>query len=295
MSGNNSKPKSAPTAQLGERRRTPWPLAVVAGLFVLGAFLTWYGTWFGRTLSDETLTEYLAEEQKPRKVQHALSQIAERIARRDATVKKWYPQVVKLAESPVTEIRLVVAWVMGQDNTAEEFHAALLRLLEDREAVVRRNAAVQLARFKDARGLSELRATLRPYEVAASTGGRVENALSNGTAVKHGTLIAKIEKADKQTEQVRSPLPGVLTRVRASEGAQVNSGDTLFSIAPDGEFVWEALRALYVVGESEDLAEVERYAQGVERMPEEIKKQAALTAQAIRDRSNNSSPVSNAQ
>ncbi|HKS30464.1 MAG TPA: HEAT repeat domain-containing protein [Pyrinomonadaceae bacterium] len=286
MSGNNSKPAmDAKDVKPEGRRRSPWPLALVAGLFVVAAFLTWYGTWFGRSLSDDDLARYLKEENKPRHVQHALFQIAERINNHDEGVKKFYPQVVSLVASPVTEVRQAAAWVMGQDNSSEEFHAALLKLVEDREPIVRRNAAVQLVRFRDARGLPELRAILKPYDVKALAQGRVDNALPDNTNVTFGTLLARIEKADKGMEELRSPLSGVIRRVGAGENKEIQEGETLFSIAPDGEFVWEALRALYVVGEAEDLKEVERYAQGVEHMPERIKEQAAMTARAIRDRS----------
>ena len=290
MSGNNSKHQAHPNLAPPEHRRTPWPLALVAGLFVIAAFFTWYGTWFGRALSDEDMAQYLADDQKPRKVQHALSQVAEQIAQKDPQVRRWYPQVVKLATSPAPEIRQMAAWVMGQDNTSEEFHAALVGLLGDREVVVRRNAAIQLVRFKDARGLPEIRATFKPHEVAAAVAGRVDNALADGTPVHYGTLLAKIEKNAQEREEVRAPLPGTVTRVRAAEGAQVNAGDTLFAIASDSEFVWEALRALYFIGEEQDLAEVERYAAGVKGMPGRIKEQAAQTAQAIRGRSQNSAP-----
>lgn len=287
MTGNNSKPatQSVGAHIAAPKRRSPWPLALVAGLFVIAAFFTWYGTWFGRELSDEDTARYLAESDKPRHIQHALFKIAERINNHDPQVRKFYPQVVALAANPTTEIRQTVAWVMGQDNTAEEFHAALLKLLEDREPIVRRNAAVQLVRFRDAHGLSELRATLKPYEVSAPVAGKVENALPDDTTVTFGTLLARIERADRQVEELRSPLPGIIRRVGAGEEKQVQAGETLFQIAPDSEFVWETLRALYVIGEPEDLAEVERYARGVERMPARIKEQAALTASAIRDRS----------
>lgn len=289
MSGNNSKPATETVGAHVEKRRSPWPLALIAALFVIAAFFTWYGNWFGRNLSDEDISRYLTEDSKPRHVQHALFQIAERMNNHDPNVKKFYPQVLALSSSPVTEIRQTTAWIMGQDNTREEFHAALRKLLEDREPIVRRNAAVQLVRFNDAQGLSELRATLKPYMVAAPVGGKVENALTDGSSVTFGTLLAKIEKADRQIEELRAPLPGVIKRVGAAEDKEVQPGEILFSIAPDSEFVWETLRALYVVGEREDLAEVERYAVGVAHMPARIKEQAALTARAIKDRSEKSS------
>ena len=41
---------------------------------------------------------------------------------------------------------------MGQDNKSEEFHQALLSLLNDNDPLVRRNAALQLVRFGDGSG-----------------------------------------------------------------------------------------------------------------------------------------------
>ena len=62
-----------------------------------------------------------------REIQHALAQLETRIEARDPRVKQWYPQIVALATDPVDEIRVTDAWVMGQDNTSEEFHRALLQ------------------------------------------------------------------------------------------------------------------------------------------------------------------------
>ncbi len=78
-------------------------------------------------------------------------------------------------------------------------------------------------------------------------------------------------------------MPGKVRSVGALEGARVRSGDTLFVIAPDSQFAWEALRALYWVGEREDLPLVERYADANEGLPE-LKQQAALTAKSIQIR-----------
>ena len=98
-------------------------LAVV--VFIVVPFIAWYGTWFGRPLTNNQIAEYLHDE-KARKVQHALWKIAERIQNGDTTVQQFYPRVVELAKSPVAEIRVNVAWVMGQDNHADAFHATLL-------------------------------------------------------------------------------------------------------------------------------------------------------------------------
>ncbi|HKC63639.1 MAG TPA: biotin/lipoyl-binding protein, partial [Pyrinomonadaceae bacterium] len=253
-------------------------------LFVVVPFLTWYLTWFGRPLTDDDIEKYLNDERNVRHVQQALTQIEERIEKGDASVKRWYPKIVALSGSDVTEIRKTTAWVMGQDNKVEEFHAALWNLLEDPQPIVRRNAAVQLVRFQDESGRAELRATLHPYNVLAPTSGTISSVLVAGGEARENALIARITNDQNQVQELRSPLPGKIMNVAAREGAKVNAGDVILTIAPDPDFVYEALRALFFIGKPEDLPDVERYAQGVEGMPDRVKQQAAATAKAIRSR-----------
>jgi hypothetical protein len=283
MSGDNSHPV-AENVQRVERKRSSLPLLIVAALFIIVPFLTWYTTWFGRGLSDEKITEYLSDEKKPRRVQHALAQIAERLERKDASARRWHPQVVALSKSNVAELRSNVAWLMGRDNQTKEFHEALLELVRDKEPIVQRNAALSLVTFNDASGLPVLRAMLQPHALAAPVEGTVNSVLKEGTPTKGGMMLARIRQHDGQIYEVRSPLPGEIKNIVTPEGTKLSAGDTMLSIAPDSSGVWEALRALYLIGEREDLPEVERYAQGVEKMPEEIKQQAALTAKAIKSR-----------
>lgn len=220
-----------------------------------------------------------------RHVQQALAQVEAKIESGDASARQWYPQIVALSGSNVVEIRKTVAWVMGQDNRAEEFHAALLTLLKDQHPGVRRNAAVQLVRFGDASGRAELRATLKPYEVVAPFDGKLSAVLAEGVDLRENVLLARIIDGQNQTREIRSPLPGKLSKVVAQSGAQVSSGHVILTIAPDPDFVYEALRGLLFIGEMDDLPEIERYAQGVEGMPERVQRQAAETAKAIRGRS----------
>src|SRR5678815_921487 len=125
------------------------PILILAALFLAATFLAWYFSWFGRELSNDDIAKYLADEKNPRHVQHALLQIQQRMERGDPSAKSWYPQLVVLSGSPETEFRLTVAWLMGFDNHAPEFHDALLKLLRDQEPIVRRNAALALVRFGD--------------------------------------------------------------------------------------------------------------------------------------------------
>lgn len=267
-----------------QRRRVSLPLIILAILFVVVPFLTWYLTWFGRPLSEDDLGKYLRDEKSVRHVQQALTQIEERIEKGDASVKRWYPQIVALTNSSVVEIRKTVAWVMGQDNKSEEFHAGLLTLIKDSHPAVRRNAAVQLVRFNDASGRDELRAMLQPYSLNAPVEGTISSVLKPGADVRENTLVARITNAQNETQEVRSPLSGKLDQVVAQEGAKVSAGDGVLTLAPDADFVYEALRALFLVGTEADLPDVERYERGVEGMPERVKQQAAQTSKAIRSR-----------
>ncbi len=288
MTGNNSHPVSDAATDGVRRKRSTWPLAVVAALFIIVPFLAWYGSWFGRDLSDEKITEYLSDEQKPRHVQHALVQIAARLEKRDGSAKRWYPQLVGLSNSSVAELRSNVAWLMGKDNQAEEFHAALLKLINDAEPIVQRNAALSLAAFKDQSCLPVLRSMLQPYSLTAPIAGSVSSVLKEGTPVRPGMMLSRIKQNENQFAEVRSPLPGEISKVVVSEGAPLAVGDPMLFISPDADTVWEALRALYILGQPQDLPAVERYAQGVEKMPEKIKVQAALTLKSIQSRSESS-------
>ena len=279
--GGQARPAGAEAP--AARRRTPWPLAVVAVLFVVVPFLTWYWTWFGRTLSDEELEKYLTEG-KPRHAQHALSQVAEKIERGDAGAARWYARVAALASNPSPDVRMTAAWVMGVEHRSEEFRAALLRLLEDPEPIVRRNAALALVRFGDPRCRAELLAMLRPYPVRAAAAGTALTALTAGSQVRRESLLLKFRDGAGRVEEVRSPLPGTVGRASVKDGESFASGAELFLIAPDVEQARDALVGLYYLGGAEELEEVERYARGVEGMPEDVKAKAAQTAEAIRRR-----------
>lgn len=268
------------------RRRTPWPLVVVALLFVIVPSLTWYLTWFGRALTDEELTRYLSDS-NPRHAQHALSQLAERIEKGDAVTGRWNAQVVALSQSQTPDLRMTAAWVMGLEHKSEDFHSALARLLEDAEPIVRRNAALALVRFGDGRARPELLAMLRPYAIKSTADGTALTALTEGTHVKRGSLLLKFKNQSGALEEIRSPLPGELARALVKDGEGFASGGDLFVLAPDAEQERDALLGLYYVGGPEDLSEVERYAGGVEGAPEDLKAKAAQVAEAIKRRSQN--------
>jgi HEAT repeat protein len=287
MDKNGNHPDVKIASPPVRRFKASGPILLLAVLFVIGAFLSWYFTWFGRGLSDNDIAQYLADEKHPRKVQHALLQLQQRIERGDPGAKQWYPQILQLAAHPETEFRLTVAWLMGFDNKSTEFHQALLTLVKDSEPIVRRNAALALVRFNDPTGRPELLATLSPYELKAATDGEVVSTLGEGSEVARATLIARIRRPDSQMLEVRSPLPGKIGRIVSGVGSRCAPGTTILTIITDEDSVWEALRGLALIGQPEDVALVERIAQDASAS-DRIRQQAAFTAGAIRNRSSTS-------
>jgi biotin carboxyl carrier protein len=265
------------------KRPSNFWLIIVAGLFIVVPFLAWYFTWFGRALSDADITKYLADEKNPRHIQHALSQLEQRIEHGDPNAKKFYPQITALTKSPTTEVRKTAAWVMGQDNKSEEFHRALLDLLKDPEPLVRRNAALQLVRFGDAAGRLELRSMLQPFEARSPIAGKVVSRLPEGSTIRAGALLARIRDSSGNVQEFRSPVDGKLaTPAVVKEGDAVAANQTVAVLTPDQATVLDALHALAYVGAKEDLPAIESCAQV--GAGTEITQQAARTIQAIRTR-----------
>ena len=279
MTGNGNHPEIRVSEP---RRRVPGsgPILILAGLFVAATFLAWYFSWFGRELSDANVSKYLADVNNPRHVQHALLQIQHRMERGDGSARQWYPQLITLSGNPETEFRLTVAWLMGFDNSAPEFHNALLKLLRDEEPIVRRNAALALVRFQDNSGREELVAVLKPYVLKAPVDGVLASSMHEGATVARRTPLARIQQSDGKLAELRSPLPGRVNKVFKPNGSQVTHEEDLISLNSDEQSVWEALRGLAIIGTPEDLPVVESYASASDAS-ERIREQARLTAQSI--------------
>jgi HEAT repeat protein len=234
-------------------------------------------------LSDADISKYLADEKNPRHVQHALLQVQQRMERGDPSATNWYPQLVTLSGNPETEFRLTVAWLMGFDNKAPEFHDALLKLLKDPEPIVRRNAALALVRFEDSSGREELISVLRPYVLKAPADGVVMSSMHEGSTVARRTLVARIEEPDGKAVELRSPLPGRIEKIVKPNGSQVKRDEDLLTINSDEQSVWEALRGLALVGTAEDLPLIRSYAESNDAS-KRVKEQADLSAKAIEHR-----------
>jgi hypothetical protein len=269
-------------------------------LIVLMPFLFWWNTWFGRHLSDQQITEYLHDDKKPRHIQQALVQISERMggnknaqAGREKTgnaqtaqvqAQRWYPDLMRLASYPVEEVRNTDAWVMGQDTSIPGFHETLLKMLADSSPMVRGNAALSLVRFGDASGRQQIVALLQPAQISAPADGRIVDADRPGTAIRQGGLLAKLATAGSTSPvEIRSPIPGRIRSV-SQPGANVIAGAEVAVVDPGTDQVWEALRALYLVGQMDDLAAVLPYERDLPDISNDVRQQAVETEKAIRQR-----------
>jgi hypothetical protein len=273
--------------------RTQKILFFVTGwLIVLMPFLFWWNTWFGRQLSNQQLTTYLHDDKKPRHIQQALVQISERISHHDAAVAQWYPELVALAADPVEEVRNTDAWVMGQDTSGADFHETLLKMLNDSSPMVRGNAALSLVRFGDATGRPQIVVLLQPAQITAPQAGRIADSDHPGTAIHQDGLIAKLTPATPATSgsapsqpaiEIRSPIPGRIRSVAAT-GANVAAGAEIAVVEPGTEQVWEALRALYLVGQLEDIPAIRPYERDLPNISNDVRQQAQETEKAIQQR-----------
>jgi hypothetical protein len=272
--------------------RTRLLFYLTAWLIVLLPFLFWWNTWFGRQLPDKQITDYLRDDKRPRHIQHALVQIGERIMRRDASVAQWYPKLVSLSTHPVEEVRNTDAWVMGQDTNGAGFHETLLKMLQDSSPMVQGNAALSLVRFHDDTGRPQIVALLQPVHVLAPAGGRIADTARVGTAVHQGGIIAKLQnptptavtQVAEMTMEVRSPITGRIHSISAATGTSVAAGAEIAVVDPGDEQVWEALRALYLVGRAKDLPAIRAYERESRDIPDRVREQALLADQAIRAR-----------
>lgn len=254
---------------------TSWAIIAMPVLF-------WWNTWFGRQLTDKQMTEYLSDDMHPRHIQHALVQLGDRMSRNDQSVRQWYPRLVQLASYKVDEVRNTDAWVMGQASTEATFHQALLGMLNDSSPLVRGNAALSLVRFGDSAGHQQIVSLLNEVPLTSPGAGKVVDAAAAGTAVREGGLVLKVDSAGATTE-VRSPIAGRVRSV-ATTGLNVSAGTQVATLDPGEQQVWEALRALYLIGGPDDLPAIRPYTRESPDIPDHIRKQALETVSSIEKR-----------
>lgn len=150
--------------------------------------------------------------------------------------------------------------------------------------MVRGNAALSLVRFGDSTGRPQIVAQLQPAQITAPAAGTIVDTDRPGTAIHQGGLVAKL-KTDESSQplEVRSPIPGRIRSV-AQPGAKIASGAEIAVIDPGTEQVWEALRALYLMGQPDDLPAIRPYERDVPDVSNDVRQQAQETEKAIEAR-----------
>jgi hypothetical protein len=275
---SSAKPSASPHHKMSARNRAL--IFITAWLIVLMPFLFWWNTWFGRRLPDKQITEYLQDEKHPRHIQHALVQLGERMIRHDPATTQWYPELLRLSSHSVEEVRNTDAWVMGQDTSAPGFHESLLIMLRDPSPMVRGNAALSLVRFGDATGRPQIVALLQPARILAPSAGRIMATDKVGTSIHQAGLIAKFQDGDQVTE-LRSPITGRIRTLTVSPGARIVAGTEIATVDPGDDQVWEALRALYLIGQPDDLLSIRPYQRELPEVSDRVRQQALLTEKSI--------------
>ena len=114
--------------------------------------------------------------------------------------------------------------------------------------------------------------------------GRIVDADRPGTPIHRGGLLAKLAPSGSSAPvEIRSPIPGRIRSV-SQPGANVAAGAEVAVVDPGTEQVWEALRALYVVGQMDDLAAIRPYERDLPDISNDVRRQAAETEKAIQAR-----------
>ena len=278
---SDSVPQKPARPRMSTRNRLLFFLT--AWLLVLMPFLFWWSTWFGRALTAKEMNEYLNDNAHPRHIQHAIVQLGQRMSQHDANAALWYGDLMRLASNSHEEVRSTDAWVMGQDTAGPGFHEALLKMLGDSSIIVRGNAALSLVRFGDSAGRAQIVSLLQPVTITSSSAGRIVDTAVLGTSVHQGGLVAKVQGSDSQIHELRSPVAG---RVRfvSGNGGNVVAGAAVATVDPAEEQVWEALRALYLIGQPEDVAAIRPYERELPEISQRVRQQALDTERATQGR-----------
>jgi len=266
-----------------DKKRGPWLVAIVIVATAGIGAASWFSSSFKRDLTDEEIITRLDPGAPPRDIQHALSQLEGRLGPDYEERGRFREPVVALVDSEYVEIRRQIAWVMGREP-AEVYREGLARMLVDRDAGVRLNAACSLSNFNDPRARPRLLEGLASFEVVAPASGSLDIKVKAGDPASLGAALGVVETADGSVD-VRAPMSGFVERLPRGESAEVAEGDAVLVIAPDPKVVRNVLVALRFVGRLEDVPFLEPFAAGsVARMGDDVAKEAQTAIAAIKKR-----------
>ncbi len=154
--------------------------------------------------------------------------------------------------------------------------------------MVRGNAALSLVRFGDATGRPQIVALLQPAQISAPVDGHIVDCRPSRHRDPSGRIAREAggTAGSAAPVEIRSPIPGRIRSV-SQPGANVAAGAEVAVVDPGTEQVWEALRALYLVGQIDDLPAIRPYERDLPDISNDVRQQAQETEKAIGDRSAN--------
>ena len=122
----------------------------------------------------------------------------------------------------------------------------------------------------------------RPHHCSGT--GNIVDTDRPGTAIHQGGLLAKLAVGRLFTiVEIRSPIPAASDPSR-NPAQTCRAGAEIAVVDPATEQVWEALRALYLIGQIEDLPAIQPYERDLPDIPNDVRQQAQETEKAIRTR-----------
>jgi len=209
----------------GSPQRLVVVMSLAVFLTIVFPFSFWFLTWHGWALDPAQVEGGLADPVNPGRASQQIMQIAEKLSRGDDSVRRWFPRILTLAKHKDEDLRRNVAWMMGKDPQCAEFRDALRILIRDPAPMVRLEAALSLAEFRDPMAGGELKAWLGPYRVPSASAGRLQIRIDTGDTTKPYTVVARIGEVD-----VEARVNGIVSRIIAKDGASIGPGEPLVAI-----------------------------------------------------------------
>ena len=247
MLHNVSMSSESESSDVFASRKATLIATAVAIACVALPFWFWMDTWFGKSLTDAQIEEYLTDTERPRRAQHAIAQKLRAYRGGGRICHGVVPQGAGTLRHELPELRLTVAWLMGDDPLNEEFHRALRVMIEDPHPMVRRNAALALANLATPAGAQKCAPCSSPHRLASEHAGTVMNRLEPGDSFDAGALLVRVQQMARESPWTFARnSPGILDRQLHADGDRVDAGEAVTVVRPESTHVLQALLGLYL-------------------------------------------------
>lgn len=257
---------------------------IFLALTMLVVFLSWRGCWYGTPMSDASIEKELASSTDLKELHRALSQITNRLAEHDESAEKFIPGVINAARHKDDVIRRTAAWALGEARKKPEVIPPLIVLLGDDNVLVRGQAAIALANHNRGDGRPQLLELLTDLPVLSPADGTVEQVLRSGEPVRIGIRVAQVKSKDGKTFEVTAPIDGRVLKRKSASSKTVKVGDSILEISPSAVQLDNALAALDLVGQKDDIPSIRRLLESNTDLTAETRRRAEAVAKHIAEK-----------